>query len=50
MVWPCLLSNIEKREELRHCGLARAQTYSWEQTAQQTAVVYEKVLNGGMAA
>ena len=42
----CLLQDAELREHLRQCGLARAQQYSWERTARETAVVYEKVLNG----
>jgi glycosyltransferase involved in cell wall biosynthesis len=42
----CLLADPEQREQLRQLGLARAQQYSWERTARETAVVYEKVLNG----
>jgi len=42
----CLLADPEQREHLRQLGLARAQQYSWERTARETAVVYEKVLNG----
>ncbi len=42
----CLLADPERREHLRQLGLARAQHYSWERTARETAVVYEKVLNG----
>lgn len=42
----CLLTEPERRDYLRQCGLVRAQQYSWERTAQETAVVYEKVLNG----
>jgi glycosyltransferase involved in cell wall biosynthesis len=42
----CLLAEPERREHLRQLGLARAQQYSWERTAQETAVIYEKVLNG----
>ena len=42
----CLLHNAEQRDYLQAQGLARAQTYSWERTARETAVVYEKVLNG----
>lgn len=41
-----LLGDSDLREHLRQLGLARAQTYSWERTARETAVVYEKVLNG----
>ena len=42
----CLLADSEQREHLRQLGLARAQQYSWERTAGETAVVYENVLNG----
>ena len=42
----CLLAEPERREHLRQLGLARAQQYSWERTARETAVVYETVLNG----
>jgi len=42
----CLLTHPERREHLRQLGLVRAQQYSWERTAQETALVYEKVLNG----
>ena len=42
----CLLADADQRDYLRRCGLARAQQYSWERTARETAVVYEKVLNG----
>jgi len=42
----CLLAEPERREHLRQRGLAQARQYSWERTAQETAVVYEKVLKG----
>ncbi|MCB9009107.1 MAG: hypothetical protein H6656_17405 [Ardenticatenaceae bacterium] len=42
----CLLAEPDRREHLRQLGLAQAQRYSWERTARETAVVYEKVLNG----
>ncbi|MBK8902035.1 MAG: glycosyltransferase family 4 protein [Anaerolineaceae bacterium] len=42
----CLLADAEQREHLRQLGLVQAQKYSWERTARETAVVYEKVLNG----
>ncbi len=42
----CLLKDADQRAHLRQLGLAQAQKYSWEQTAQETAVVYKKVLNG----
>jgi glycosyltransferase involved in cell wall biosynthesis len=42
----CLLADADLREQLRQRGLAQAQKYSWEQTARETAVVYQKVLNG----
>jgi glycosyltransferase involved in cell wall biosynthesis len=42
----CLLKDADQRAHLRQLGLAQAQKYSWEQTAQETAVVYEKALNG----
>jgi glycosyltransferase involved in cell wall biosynthesis len=45
----CLLQDAERREHLRQCGLVKAQQYSWERTARETAVVYEKVLNGSCA-
>jgi glycosyltransferase involved in cell wall biosynthesis len=45
----CLLQDGPRREGMRHAGLARAQQFSWERTARETAVVYEKVLNGSLA-
>lgn len=45
----CLLQNRERREQMRQAGLARARQYSWERTARETAVVYEKVLNGSLS-
>lgn len=42
----CLLADVDRRVQLRRHGLAQAQQYSWERTARETAVVYEKVLNG----
>ena len=42
----CLLKDADKRAHLRQLGLAQAQKYSWEQTARETAVVYEKALKG----
>lgn len=45
----CLLQDAQRREAMRRAGLARAQEYSWERTARETAVVYKKVLNGSLA-
>ncbi len=45
----CLLTDPNRREHLRQRGLARAKQYSWERTARETAVVYEKVLDGNGA-
>lgn len=41
-----LLADADLRAHLRQCGLARAKQYSWERTARETAVVYQKALNG----
>ena len=45
----CLMADADQREHLRQHGLAQATKYSWARTAQETAVVYEKVLNGSQA-
>ena len=45
----CLWQDADQRAHLRQLGLARAQKYSWERTARETAVVYEKALNGSRA-
>ncbi|MCA9899664.1 MAG: glycosyltransferase family 4 protein [Anaerolineales bacterium] len=42
-----LLADADLCHHLRQLGLVRAQTYSWERTARETAVIYEKVLSGG---
>lgn len=39
-----LLSNPAQREELRYKGLARAGQFSWQRAAQETAKVYEYIL------
>ncbi len=38
-----LLSNPEKREELRLRGLARVRNYSWSQTAAETSSVFSEI-------
>lgn len=42
----CLLTDGARRAHLRQHGLVRAQGYSWERAARETAVVYEHVLQG----
>ena len=39
-----LLTQPELRDDLRRMGLERAQTFSWDRVATETAVLYEKVL------
>lgn len=39
-----LLNSAARREWLVEQGFARAQQFSWEQTAQETAVIYEQLL------
>lgn len=41
-----LLTDADLRERLRTAGLARAATFSWERTAQETARSYERALAG----
>jgi glycosyltransferase involved in cell wall biosynthesis len=41
-----LLQDADLRDCLRQRGLVQVQQYSWERTARETAVVYQKVLNG----
>jgi glycosyltransferase involved in cell wall biosynthesis len=41
-----VLSNPDRRAELRAAGLARAARFSWEQAAAQTRQVYTQVLRG----
>ena len=41
-----LLGDAALRVHLQQRGLARVKQYSWERTAKETAVVYQKVLNG----
>jgi glycosyltransferase involved in cell wall biosynthesis len=41
-----LLGDAELRERLRRDGLARAATFTWERTAEQTARSYELALTG----
>jgi glycosyltransferase involved in cell wall biosynthesis len=39
-----ILQAVERRAELRAAGLARAQRFSWAETARRTAAVYREVL------
>ncbi|WP_420645228.1 glycosyltransferase family 4 protein [Candidatus Leptofilum sp.] len=41
-----LLQDADLRAHLRQAGLARAKQYSWQQTARETAAVYQQALNG----
>jgi glycosyltransferase involved in cell wall biosynthesis len=41
-----LLNSAAQREWYVEQGLARARQFSWEQTAQQTAVIYEQIRAG----
>jgi glycosyltransferase involved in cell wall biosynthesis len=45
--WAAALGNVLRdaalREQLRRNGMERANTFRWEQTAQQTLDVYERV-------
>lgn len=41
-----LVDDDGRRRELGQCGRERAQEFTWEQTATETAAVYEAVLNG----
>jgi glycosyltransferase involved in cell wall biosynthesis len=38
-----VLTQPERRAELRHCGLARAAAFSWTASARQTAEVYRQI-------
>ena len=40
-----VLDDESLRQEMRHKGLAQAAHFTWEQTAQKTLAVYEKVLS-----
>ena len=42
----CLLNSAARREWFVEQGLARARQFSWERTAQQTAVIYEQIRAG----
>ncbi len=39
-----LLADNVRRQELRQLGLARAKTFSWERTAEQTVAVYRRAV------
>ncbi|MGB0385513.1 MAG: glycosyltransferase family 1 protein, partial [Ardenticatenaceae bacterium] len=43
-----ILSNPSLQEELRHKGIERAQTFTWQRAARETVAVYQKALRTTM--
>jgi len=39
-----LLGNGERREDLSRAGIAKAEEYSWEKMAEETAGVYRRAI------